>query len=150
MLELALRGSKGYWYWLGFLVVLVAGGFATYLYQYHHGLMVTGMNRDVSWGLYISQLTFFVGVAASAVMLVLPYYLHHYRDFGRIIILGECLAISAVLMCMIFVVVDLGKPQRLANIFLHPTPGSVLFWDVMVLMGYLTLNMVVGWGRPFQ
>ena len=69
------------------------------------------MSRDVSWGLYIAQLTFLVGVAASAVMLVLPYYLHHYQDFGRITILGEFLAVSAVVMCMIFVVVDLGKPE---------------------------------------
>jgi Ni/Fe-hydrogenase subunit HybB-like protein len=80
------------------------------------------MSRDVSWGLYIAQLTFLVGVAASAVMLVLPYYLHHYKDFGRITILGEFLAVTAVLMCMLFVTVDLGKPARVMNVFLHPTP----------------------------
>lgn len=120
-------------------------GFITYLYQYNQGLMVTGMSRDVSWGLYIAQLTFLVGVAASAVMLVLPYYLHHFKDFGRITILGEFLAIAAVIMCMLFVTVDLGKPSRLLNIFLHPTPGSVMFWDVNVLQGYLLLNLVIGW-----
>jgi len=116
MLELALKGGRAYWYWLGLLAVLVAGGFAAYLYQYHHGLAVTGMTRDVSWGLYVAQLTFLVGVAASAVV-----------------------------MCMLFVAVDLGKPQRLVNMFLHPSPGSVLFWDANVLMGYLVLNAVIGW-----
>lgn len=145
MLELALRGNRMYWGWLGLLSALVLAGLAAYLYQYNQGLMVTGMSRDVSWGLYIAQLTFLVGVAASAVMLVLPYYLHHFKDFGRITILGEFLAIAAVIMCMLFVTVDLGKPSRVLNIMLHPTPGSVMFWDFNVLTGYLLLNLIIGW-----
>ncbi|MBU1276236.1 MAG: polysulfide reductase NrfD [Proteobacteria bacterium] len=145
MLELALKGNRAYWGWLAALTALVLAGLGAYLYQYNQGLMVTGMSRDVSWGLYIAQLTFLVGVAASAVMLVLPYYLHHFKDFGRITILGEFLAIAAVIMCMLFVTVDLGKPSRLLNIFLHPTPNSVMFWDVNVLTGYLLLNLVIGW-----
>ncbi|MCF8032280.1 MAG: polysulfide reductase NrfD [Desulfarculaceae bacterium] len=145
MLELALKGNRAYWSWLCALAALVLAGFLTYLYQYHQGLMVTGMSRDVSWGLYIAQLTFLVGVAASAVMLVLPYYLHHYKDFGRITILGEFLAIAAVVMCMLFVTVDLGKPSRVLNIMLHPTPNSVMFWDFNVLTGYLILNLIIGW-----
>ncbi|MCB2187166.1 MAG: polysulfide reductase NrfD [Deltaproteobacteria bacterium] len=145
MLELALKGGRGYGLWLGFLGVFLVAGLAAYLYQYQLGLTVTGLSRDVSWGLYVAQLTFLVGVAASAVMLVLPYYLHHYQDFGRLVILGEFLAVAAVIMCMLFVTVDLGKPDRLTNLFLHPTPGSVLFWDVMVLSSYLLLNLVVGW-----
>ena len=84
MIEHIFRGSKKYWMWLSFLLIMIAAGFGAYLYQYYHGLTVTGMGRDVSWGLYISQFTFFVGVAASAVMVVLPYYLHNVKDFGRI------------------------------------------------------------------
>jgi molybdopterin-containing oxidoreductase family membrane subunit len=103
------------------------------------------MSRDVPWGFYIAQLTFLVGVAASAVMVVLPYYLHNFKAFGRVVILGEFLAIPACFMCMLFVVVDLGQPARLANIFLHPSPNSPLFWDSVVLMGYLFLNLIIGW-----
>jgi Ni/Fe-hydrogenase subunit HybB-like protein len=102
------------------------------------------MSRDVSWGLYIAQFTFLVGVAASAVMVVLPYYLHNYKVFGRIVILGEFLAVSAVLMCMLFVFVDMGQPTRVMNVILHPTLHSVMFWDFMVLIGYLLLNLVIG------
>ena len=80
MLEKALSGSKLYWTWLIALLVVIAAGFGAYLVQYNKGLMITGMSRDVSWGFYIAQFTFLVGVAASAVMLVLPYYLHHYKD----------------------------------------------------------------------
>ncbi len=113
--------------------------------QFTKGLTVTGLSRDVSWGFYIAQFTFLVGVAASAVMVVLPYYLHNVKEFGRITILGEFLAVAAVTMCLLFIVVDLGKPMRLLNVILYPTPNSILFWDMIVLNGYLFLNIVIGW-----
>ena len=86
-----------------------------------------------------------VGVAASAVMLVLPAYFHHYKKFKKMIIFGEFMAIGAVIMCMLFIVVDLGQPQRVLNVMLHPTPNSVMFWDMVVLSGYLLLNLLIGW-----
>ena len=145
MIDKALIGSRKYWTWIGFLLVLIAIGLYAYSQQLSQGLHVTGMSRDVSWGVYIAQLTFLVGVAASAVMLVLPYYLHDYKKFGKIVIMGEFLAIAAVSMCMMFVIVDMGKPTRLFNMFLHPTPNSVLFWDATVLSIYLGLNLLCGW-----
>jgi len=108
-------------------------------------LGITGMSRDVSWGFYIAQFTFLVGVAAGGVMVVLPRYLHDYKAFGRITILGEFLAIAAVVMCLLFIIADLGQPMRAFNVILYPTPGSVLFWDMIVLNGYLLLNIVIGW-----
>ena len=111
--------------------------------QFYYGLGITGMSRDVSWGLYIAQFTFMVGVAASAVMVVLPYYLHNYKEFSKITILGEFLAISSVVMCIMFVTIDLGQPFRVMNIFLHPTFHSLMFWDVLALFGYLVLNVII-------
>ena len=93
----------------------------------------------------MAQLTFLVGVAASAVMLVLPYYLHDYKTFGKITIIGEFVAVAAICMCLLFLFVDLGQPARALNIFLYPTPNSIIFWDGNVLVGYLALNLVVGW-----
>jgi len=145
VLEKALKGSRGYGIWVAFLLLLVAIGFFFYLRQLDYGLGITGMSRDVSWGLYIAQFTFLVGIAASAVMLVLPYYLHDFKAFGKITILGEFLAVSAVMMCITFVFVDLGQPGRAINLLLYPSPRSVLFWDVIVLNGYLLLNIVTGW-----
>ena len=112
MLEKALSGGRRYWAWLAFLIFLIGVGFSFYLRQLDYGLGITGMSRNVTWALYIAQFTFLVGVAASAVMLVLPYYLHDYKAFGRITILGEFLAVSAVLMCLTFIIVDLGQPAR--------------------------------------
>ena len=145
MLEKALTGSKKYWAWIILLLGVIAVGFYAYLNQFNYGLGVTGMSRDVSWGLYIAQFTFLVGVAASAVMLVLPYYLHDFKKFGKMVILGEFLAIPAVIMCMLFIVVDLGQPMRIMNVILYPSPRSVMFYDMCVLIGYLVINLVVGW-----
>ena len=145
MLEKALIGTKKYYGWIAALLAVIGVGFACYLWQFQFGLGITGMSRDVSWGFYIAQFTFLVGVAASAVMVVLPYYLHNYKAFGRITILGEFLAVSSVTMCILFIFVDLGQPTRVVNVLLHPTPNSVLFWDMIVLNGYLLLNIIVGW-----
>ena len=145
MLEKALMGSRRYWGWVGFLALFTAIGFFFYLRQLDYGLGITGMSRDVTWALYIAQFTFLVGVAASAVMLVLPYYLHDYKAFGKITILGEFLAVSAVIMCLTFIIVDLGQPARAFNLIRYPTPSSILFWDMIVLNGYLILNIVIGW-----
>jgi molybdopterin-containing oxidoreductase family membrane subunit len=128
-----------------FLLVIMGAGFAAYLKQYYYGLGITGMSRDVSWGVYISQFTFLVGVAASAVMLVLPYYLHDYKKFGKMVVLGEFLAVASVTMCMLFILVDLGKPMRMLNVLKYPTLNSILFWDMVVLNGYLFLNILCGW-----
>ncbi len=145
MLELAFKGSKKYYGWITALLVIIGIGFGFYLDQLGFGLGKTGMSRDVSWGLYIAQFTFLVGVAAGGVMVVLPYYLHDYKAFGRVTILGEFLAIAAVIMCVLFILVDLGQPMRALNILLYPSPNSVLFWDAIVLNGYLFLNIVIGW-----
>ena len=145
MLEKALKGNKAYWIWVFTLLGIIAVGFTFYLKQLDFGLGITGMSRDVTWGFYIAQFTFLVGVAASAVMLVIPYYLHHYKAFGRITIMGEFLAIAAVIMCILFIIADLGQPMRLLNVLLYPTPNSMLFWDMIVLSGYLLINVVVGW-----
>ena len=145
MLEKALEGSKKYWAWVGFLGIFALIGTYYYIQQFMFGLGLTGLHRDVSWGLYIGQFTFLVGVAASAVMLVIPYYLHDFKKFGKIVILGEFLAIAAVTMCILFIFVDMGQPTRIMNVILHPTPGSVMFWDSVVLSGYLFINLLVGW-----
>jgi Ni/Fe-hydrogenase subunit HybB-like protein len=145
MIEKALVGSRKYYGWMIFLLALMGTGFFFYTKQLSYGLGITGMSHNVTWALYIAQFTFLVGVAASAVMLVLPYYIHNYKAFGRITILGEFLAISAVIMCVTFIIVDLGQPARAFNVMLYPTPSSLLFWDMIVLSGYFLLNIVIGW-----
>lgn len=145
MLEIAIKGSRNYWLWIGFLLLVIGAGAIVYIDQFMNGLMITGMSRDVSWGFYIANFTFLVGVAAGGVMVVIPYYLHNYEKFHRITILGEFLAVASLVMCLLFIIVDLGQPTRMLNVLLYPSPKSMLFYDMIVLNGYLFLNIVVGW-----
>jgi len=140
-------GGPRYRAWLAFLVVLMGvGGFAYYR-QAVHGLGVTGMSDQVSWGLYIANFTFLVGVAAAAVMMVIPGYLYHQKEVKGGVLLGEMVAIGAIVMCLLFVVADLGRPDRMWHMIppfgRFNFPVSMLAWDVLVLNGYLLLNLHV-------
>lgn len=145
MIENVLKGNSKYWMWLAFLGALIGVGAICYIRQFNFGMGLTGMGRDLSWGVYISQFTFLVGVAAGGLMLVLPYYIHNYKAFGRMTILGEFLAIAALIICLMFILADIGQVTRGLNMVWHPTPNSMLFWDMVVLWGYLILNALCGW-----
>ena len=145
MIELALKGSRTYWIWIASLLAILAAGAVFYADQLKYGLMVTGQSRDVSWGFYTAQMTYFVGVAAGGVMLVLPYYLHDYKKFGRITLFGEFLAVASLVMCLLYLLIHLGQPMRALNVFLYPSLKSMLFWDGNVLFGYLIVNLIIGW-----
>ena len=145
MIEKAFHGGKGYWVWVFALSVCVGIGFAAYLYQLREGMWVTGMSRNVSWGFYISQFTFLVGVAASVLMVVLPFYLHDFKAFGRITVLAQFLAVGTLVMSLLFIFSDVGMPMRILNVPLNPTPRSMLFYDTLFLPGFMLLNLIIGW-----
>jgi molybdopterin-containing oxidoreductase family membrane subunit len=143
----ATRGNFTYHVWMGTLTVLMLlGAFAFYI-QLRDGLVVTGMSDKVSWGLYISNFTFLVGVAAAAVMLVLPTYVLHDVGFKQAVLIGEGLAVAALIMCLAFVTVDLGGPARawhlIPKLGYFNWPSSMLAWDVIVLNGYLFINFSI-------
>lgn len=145
MIEKAFHGGKVYWIWMALLTAGICTGFLTYLYQLRQGLWVTGMSRNVSWGFYISQFTFLVGVASSVLIVVLPLYLHNFRAFRRIAALTQFMAVGALVMGLIFIFSDIGMPMRILNVPLHPTPWSMLFYDTAFLPGFLLLNLVIAW-----
>ena len=146
-LRIVSRGNRFYWLWISLLLIIVARGTLAYTRQLDEGLIATSMRDSVSWAFYIGNFTFLVGVAAAAVLLVIPAYVYHWKPIKEVVILGELLAISAILMCGLFVTVDVGRPDRL--IHLVPgigrlnVPSSLLAWDVLVLNGYLVLNFVI-------
>lgn len=147
VLRHSVTGSLRYHLWMGSLTFLMAMGTYAYLIQLNKGLGVTGMSDYVSWGLYISNFTFLVGIAAASVMLVLPAYILHDVDFSKAVLIGEGLAVTALLMCLAFVTVDMGGPHRLwhmiPKIGYFNWPQSMLTWDVLVLNGYLALNLLI-------
>jgi Ni/Fe-hydrogenase subunit HybB-like protein len=145
--RLVARGNRAYYAWLAVLALLILVGAVGYSHQFRDGLIATNMRDQVSWAFYVGNFTFLVGVAAAAVLLVIPAYVYHWGPIKEVVILGELLAISAITMCLLFILVDMGRPDR----FLHIMPllgspnwpRSLLTWDALVLNGYLGLNLVI-------
>ena len=146
-IKLVFRGSKLYWAWVSMLVVFIIIGITSYYNQAANGLITTSMRDQVSWGFYIGNFTFLVGIAAAAIMLVVPAYIYNMKSLKEIVVLGELLAISSILMCLLFILVDMGHPER----FWHMIPfigklrlgQSILAWDSVALTFYLILNFVI-------
>jgi Ni/Fe-hydrogenase subunit HybB-like protein len=146
-LDSATNGGRSYHVWMASLTAVILLGAYAYSIQLREGLIVTGMNDHVSWGLYISNFTFLVGMAAAAMMLVLPAYVFHDVDFAKAVLLAEAVAVGALVMCLLFVVVDIGNPaggwHLIPGIGYLNFPRSLLAWDVIVLHGYLALNLAI-------
>lgn len=142
---LATDGPLSFYAWMTLLTAVVLVGVNAWSHQFATGMIVTNMTDHVSWGLYIANFTFIVGLAAGGVMMVIPAYLYRDKKMQDVVILGELVAIAAIVMCLLFVTVDMGRPDR----FWHIIPGigrfnfpiSMLTWDVIVLNGYLLLNL---------
>jgi len=142
-----LGGNPVYYGWLLVLTVCIVQGLFAYQLQFERGLIVTNMRDSVSWGFYIGNFTFLVGVAAAAVLLVIPAYVYDWKPIKEVALFGEMLAVASIVMCLLFVMVDMGHPER----FWHLIPGlghmnlprSIMAWDSLVLNIYLVVNLVV-------
>ena len=144
--RIAFKGGRNFYIWIGFLAIICLWGFTAWWTQFEGGLITTNMRDQVSWAFYIGNFTFLVGVAAAAVMLVIPAYIYNWKPIKEIAIFGELLAVSAIVMSMLFVFVDVGRPDRVWQLIPFVgsinLPSSLLGWDVMVLNAYLALNLV--------
>lgn len=141
------KGSNSYYAWVTFLILLIIWGGFGYANQLRNGLIITHMRDSVSWAFYIGNFTFLVGVAAASVMLVIPAYVYHWKPIKEIAIFGELLAVCAVIMCLCFIIVDIGKPTRFWHIIpgigILNFPSSLLSWDFFVLNAYFFLNLII-------
>lgn len=144
----ALKGGRKYYTWLAFLGFFILLMFYGAYRQLTEGMIVTNLNDQVSWGIYMSNVVFLVGVAAAAVTVVFPSYVYHHKQLKEVVVIGEMLAIAAVTMVIFFVMSHMGRPDRLWHIIpvigIFNWPNSMLAWDVMVLNGYLALNAIGG------
>lgn len=140
-------GGRAYYAWLLCLAGLIAIGVVGYSEQLLHGHIVSNMNDVVPWGVFIGTYAFLVGVAAAAMALAVPGYVYNWKPIKDIVVLGEIIAISAVIMCVLFVMSDLGRPERfwhLLPLLGKPNlPTSMIAMNVLILNGYLILNIVI-------
>lgn len=147
-IKYSLKGNAKYYAWLGFLsIFLIFWVYGNYQ-QLAQGMIITGLTDQVSWGMYLANFVFLVGVAAAAVTVVFPAYVYKHEGMHKVAVLGEMLAIAAVVMCILFVLNHMGRPDRLWHVIpyigIYNWPHSMLTWDILVLCGYLILNAVCG------
>jgi len=144
-LVLVTEGSLIFYVWMTLLTVVALVGANAWAVQVSEGMITTNMTDYVSWGLYIANFTFCVGLAAGGVMMVIPAYLYDDEEMHQVVIIGEAVAIAAIVMCTLFVVVDLGRPDRFWHLMpiigRFNWPISMLTWDIIVLNGYLLINI---------
>ncbi len=148
--KIIIKGSSHYYTWLAFLSILILWGASGYIQQLKHGLMVTNMRDPISWAFYIGNFTFLVGVAAAAIMLVIPAYIYNWKPIKEVVLFGELLAICSMIMVILFVIVDVGNPLRLWHMIplvgKLNLPQSLLAWDTVTLLVYMGINcFVVGY-----
>jgi len=143
-----LKGGAKFYAWMGSLAVLIVGMCYVFYLQNTEGLIVTGLTSQIHDGLYFANLVFLVGVAAGAVTIVFPAYVYHHEGMHKVTVLGEMLAITAVIMVTMFVFAHMGRPDRLWHMFpvlgIYNFPNSMLAWDMLVLTVYLLLNAICG------
>lgn len=145
MARLATDGNFAFYAWMTLLSAVFLVGVNAWTHQVAQGMITTNLTDHVSWGFYIANFTFAVGVAAGGVMMVIPAYLYKDHAMHGVVILGELLSVAAIVVCLAFVTVDVGRPDRLWHMMpvigrFH-FPVSMLTWDVLVLNGYLLLNL---------
>jgi molybdopterin-containing oxidoreductase family membrane subunit len=142
-----IHGGRSYYAWLAFIVVVISIGVSGYLEQFAHGHIVSNMRDPVPWGVFIGTYAFLVGVAAAAMALAVPGYVYNWKPIKEVVVLGEIIAITSVIMCILFVMADLGHPERfwhLLPLLGKPNiPSSMIAMNVLILNGYLILNVVI-------
>ena len=152
-----LRGSRAYYLWVALLGAFALAGAVAFLLQVNYGLVTTAMTDQVSWGAYIANFSFVVGLTDAAVMVAIPAFLYKQRKMQEVVWIALYLALAGIVMALLFVVVDLGRPERgwhlIPLIGSLNFPSSMLSWDVVVLnlyfviTGTLVLYTLFTWSR---
>lgn len=141
----AARGSRGFALWIGVLILLIAVGFGVWVYQTSHGLQITHMRDNVIWGLYIITFMFFVGLSAGGLIVASAGRLFDVKQFAPIVRLAIVEAAVTIATAAILIIPDLGRPQRILNLFIHAHWMSPMIWDVTVILIYLVISLVYLW-----
>ena len=127
--------------------IVAAIGIALWMVQLSGGMVQTAMRNLDSWGLYITMFMFFVGLSAGGLIISSVPKAFGIRGFGGISKVAVMTSIAATVAAIGFVVVDLGQPLRVWELFAYSNLGSPLMWDIIVLMVYLILSCVYLWAQ---
>ena len=117
-------------------------GIAAFIYQLQKGLIVTNMRNPFSWGLYISMWAFYVGTAAGGLVVSSAINIFGVKQLKPIAPVASLSAFIFAISAMLMALPDIGRPDRLLNLFQYPNPSSLILWDFVVLSVYAILSAV--------
>jgi dimethyl sulfoxide reductase membrane subunit len=135
------KGRFGYTLWLTILSVLILAALFAWIYELRFGLKVTGMRDVISWGLYIITFTFFVKLSAGGLIVASSAEVFGVKALKPLSKLGVLTAAVCVSVAALSIIPDLGKPQRIFNLFIYPNFQSPMIWDVTIILLYFLLSI---------
>lgn len=129
--------------WVGILLAFCTLGLVAYILQLKNGLVVTGLRDYVSWGIYISNFVFFVAISLVGSLITAVLRLTQAKWSTPLTRIAEIIAVSAITFASIIIVVDMGRPDRFYNLFLHGRLQSPIVWDVIVITTYFFVSILL-------
>ncbi|MFQ5555408.1 MAG: NrfD/PsrC family molybdoenzyme membrane anchor subunit, partial [Acidimicrobiia bacterium] len=137
-----MRTTPAYKLWVGFLVAVVLWGVFAYTRQWRNGLVETAMRDRISWGLYISAFVFFIGISHAGTLISAILRASNAKWRAPVTRMAEFITAVALITGASFVIVDMGRPERLLNVYQFGRWQSPIMWDVMAITTYLTASVL--------
>ncbi|CAN5419887.1 polysulfide reductase NrfD [soil metagenome] len=129
--------------WTATLVLICVVGAIAYYLQLKNGLIVTHMRDYVSWGIYISNFVFFVAISLVGSLITAILRLANVQWSTPLTRIAEIIAVSAIVFASLIIIVDMGRPERLLNLFIHGRLQSPILWDVIVIATYFFISILL-------
>lgn len=134
-----------YYLWLGLLTSTILWGAYAYSTQLRHGLIVTGLRDQVPWGIYITNFVFFIGISHAGTLISSILRLTGAGWRQPVTRLAEAITVASLFVGGLIPIIDMGRPDRLANIIIHGRIQSNLVWDLIGIGTYFTGSLLFFW-----
>ena len=134
------KTSRAYYVWVAFLLIVIGWGVYAYSRQLQDGLVVTGMRDRISWGLYITTFVFFIGIGHAGTLISAILRVSQARWRTPITRMAEFITLVSLICGALFVIIDLGRPDRLLNVIRYGRWQSPIIWDVLAITTYITAS----------
>jgi Ni/Fe-hydrogenase subunit HybB-like protein len=138
LLRSVLENTWRYYAWVGFLMAVLLWGLYAYIHQLRDGLIVTGMRDQISWGLYITNFVFFIGISHAGTLISAILRVTDTEWRTPITRMAEAITVFALCIGGPMVMIDMGRPDRMLNLFRYGRIQSPIIWDVLGVSTYLT------------